>query len=372
MIGLGQFGTNNMKKDSYSSFFNKKRILITGYTGFKGSWLTKILSMWGAKISGIALAPTTRPNLFDTLNLKDNINGYLIDVRDGEGVMKIVAQEKPEIIIHLAAQAIVKDSYDDPLKTYSTNTLGMVNVLEAIRKVETIRSVVLITTDKVYENKEWIYPYREIDALGGYDPYSASKASADIIAQSYIQSFFNPTEYKYCHNTLIAIARAGNVIGGGDWSNHRLVPDVVRAILDQNLPVVLRNPCAIRPWEHVLEPLSGYLLLAKKMYQGDISASGAWNFGPDDDAFSTVEDLLNHAISILKKGKYIIKTEDGKHEAKLLKLDTSKSKCLLGWKPTLTFKENLEFTFEWYKKYYGSHKSIQTFTEAQIINFFSK
>lgn len=353
-------------------FFRNKNVFISGYTGFKGSWLTKVLSGWGAKLTGIALSPASSPNLFEILKLKNNIKGYIGDIRDFDLVHQSMSNESPEIVIHLAAQAIVRDSYDDPLKTYSTNVMGMVNILESIRLTPSVKSVVLITTDKVYENKEWIYPYRENDPLGGYDPYSASKASADIVAQSYINSFFNLATFGSKHRTLIAIARAGNVIGGGDWSNNRLVPDIIRAIFEKKEPVILRSPNSIRPWEHVLEPLSGYLLLAKKMFEGDMSSTGPWNFGPNDDAFSTVEDLLKCGIKLIGSGSYKNEIEMNKHEATLLKLDTTKAKSLLNWHPRLSFEENLKYTFEWYKKYYEAKININDFTEKQIKNYFEK
>lgn len=353
-------------------FFKGKKISITGHSGFKGSWLTQVLFNFGAEIVGISLPPETSPSLFKVLKIESNVKNYFVDIRSYEEIKKIFKNEKPEIVFHLAAQTLVRDSYDDPLKTYTTNMIGTANVLQAIRETNTIKSAVIITTDKVYENKEWIYPYREVDSLGGYDPYSASKASADIVANSYIQSFFNPKDYKSKHNTLVAIARAGNVIGGGDWANYRLIPDIVRAIYEKKEEVVIRSPKSIRPWEHVLEPLSGYLELARGLHNKNLNFVGAWNFGPNDESFICVEKLTAMAIKILKKGKFRIEEDTTKHEATLLKLDISKARSILKWEPRFDIKKNLGFTFDWYKKYYENSKDIIKFTNNQIKSFFSK
>src|SRR3989344_5094562 len=258
-------------------FYRKKKVLITGHTGFKGSWLSRILLSWGAEIVGIALPPATNPSLFKILNLKNQLKHYEIDIRDQKKVNKIFLDEKPEIVFHLAAQPIVRISYDDPVYTHATNILGTAHVLECIRESESVRSAVIVTTDKVYRNDGRREPYRETDQLAGFDPYSASKAAADIVAQSYIHSFFNPHDYGRHHRTLIGIARAGNVIGGGDWSRDRLIPDIVRMIFDDRQgKIILRNPRAERPWQHVLEPLFGYLLLARELYGGRHDLSGPY------------------------------------------------------------------------------------------------
>ncbi len=351
-------------------FYKNKKILITGHTGFKGSWLTQILLNFNANIVGISLPPQTLPSLFEALKIKGKIKNYFIDIRDFDAVKKVFSDEKPEIVFHLAAQPIVRVSYDEPLKTISTNTLGTTNILNAIKETKSVKSAVIITTDKVYENKEWLYPYRENDSLGGYDPYSASKAAADIIANCYIQSFFNPKDFKIKHNTLIAIARAGNVIGGGDWAPYRLVPDIIRSIYEKNEYIEIRSPEAIRPWEHVMEPLSGYLMLAKGLYEAKKEFSGAWNFGPNDESFMTVHKLVNEAIKILGKGSLKIKPDLSKHETNILKLDISKVKTLLGWQPTLNFQQNLDFTFNWYKNYYEKSEDVVKFTNQQIKIFF--
>ncbi|MFA5934666.1 MAG: CDP-glucose 4,6-dehydratase [Candidatus Paceibacterota bacterium] len=351
-------------------FYENKKILITGHTGFKGSWLTQILLNFKADIIGVSFMPEKSPNLFEALGLKDKVKNYFIDIRNYEDLKAVLAKEKPEIVFHLAAQAIVRDSYDDPLKTISTNVLGTANLLQAVKEVGGVKSLVIITTDKVYENKESQEPYKEHDSLGGYDPYSASKAAADIITNSYTQSFFNVKDFKIKHNTLVSIARAGNVIGGGDWADHRLIPDIIRSIYDKNEEIVSRNPQAIRPWQHVLEPLSGYLMLAEKLYNGRIEISGAWNFGPKNESFVTVEKLINDSIKILGKGLHKTKPDDSKHEANILKLDITKAENILGWKPQLNFADTLELTFNWYKNYYDKNEDSVEFTNKQIDIFF--
>lgn len=353
-------------------FFKNKKILITGHSGFKGSWLSQILINLGADLVGVSLAPNTKPSLFEILGLEDVVKNYFVDIRSLEKIKNIFQDEKPEIVFHLAAQPIVRDSYDDPMKTHTTNIIGTANVLQAIKEINVVKAAVIITTDKVYENKEWVYPYREVDSLGGHDPYSASKAAADIVSNSYIQSFFNIIDYGEKHHTLVAVARAGNVIGGGDWANHRLVPDIVRSVYKEKKEVIIRSPRAIRPWEHVLEPISGYLKLAQGLYNGNLNFSGAWNFGPNDESFVCVEKLASEALEFLKGGKFKIKKDESKHEANLLKLDISKAKNILNWHPVLNFEESIKFTFEWYKKYYEKPKNIVQFTNNQIKLFFNK
>lgn len=353
-------------------FFKGKKVLVTGHTGFKGSWLSQILLNWGASVSGLGLTPNTEPSLFNTLGLKKNVRNHFVDIRNFEKVKGVLVKEEPEILIHLAAQPIVRESYDDPLLTYSTNVMGTANLLQAIKETETTRAVVLITTDKVYENKEWVYSYRETDQLGGHDPYSASKASADIIAHSYIRSFFSVEEYGKKNNTLIGVARAGNVIGGGDWTKDRIVPDIVRFIFEKHHPVVLRNPMATRPWEHVLEPTSGYLRLAEGLYKKKKDFVGAWNFGPEATSFMTVKALTEKAIGVIGKGKLEIKSDHGKHEANLLTLEVSKARHILGWRPTLNFDETIEYTFGWYKNYYEGGVDVAEFTNHQIDSFFKQ
>jgi len=363
---LGQFGrrTNNMFED-LPNFFKDKKVLVTGHTGFKGAWLAEVLVRWGAQVTGVSLEPSTKPNLFIELGLENKINNYFADIRDQAKLQNIFDKEKPEIVFHLAAQAIVKVSYDEPLRTYETNVMGTANILETIRQSKSVKSAVIITSDKVYKNVEWVHPYREIDVLGGDDPYSASKGAADIIAQSFIKSFLSEED-----STPVAITRAGNVIGGGDWSPNRIVPDIVRAIHEKQETLLVRSPASIRPWQFVLEPLSGYLLLAKKMFEGDKSLVTTWNFGPQDENFVPVLNLVEEGLKIFAKGEYKIVTEKSFHEAKLLKLDISKARSLLGWKPKLNLKQTLDYTFEWYKNFYMKKELIEEFTDHQILEFF--
>lgn len=355
-------------------FFRNKKVLITGHTGFKGGWLTQILLNWDARISGIALKPNTSPNLFDAFNIKGRINNYFVDIRNFKKIKEIIIREKPEIVFHLAAQPLVRDSYDNPLYTFETNIIGTANILQAIKEIGRVRAAVIITTDKVYENKESGRPFKENDKLGGYDPYSASKAAAEIVIDSYIKSFFNPKDYNKKHKTLIASARSGNVIGGGDWSKDRLVPDIIKAVFGRNKKVIIRNPNAVRPWQHVLEPLYGYILLAKKLYESQKRFSGAWNFGPRHENYLTVKELAKKTSEILGKGSLGIKRDFTKHESQLLKLDSNKAKNFLGWQPILNIDKTLKFTLEWYKNFYNNDnkKHIINLTNRQIESFLNK
>jgi len=346
----------------------ERKILVTGNTGFKGSWLSQILLNSNAEITGIGLEPNTNPNLFYSLRLENKTKTYFQDIRDSDKIKEIIKYEKPEIVFHLAAQPLVRESYDNPKYTFETNLLGTVNVLQAIKEVETVKAAVIITTDKVYKDKKWIWPYREDDELGGYDPYSTSKACMELITKSYIQSFFNPEDYNTKHQTLVATVRAGNVIGGGDWSKDRLVPDIIKSVFEKNEEIILRSPNAIRPWQHVLEPLTGYLMLAKKLHLGDKEFVGAWNFGPNEENSINVEEVVKRGISILNEGLYSIEEQSEKHETKILRLDSTKAKTLLGWKQTLDIDKTLEWTFEWYKEYY-KRGNILNFTEQQIKQF---
>jgi CDP-glucose 4,6-dehydratase len=367
MAGLGQFGKKMINTKNLPNFYKGKKVLVTGHTGFKGAWLVEILTHWGAKVTGIALPPHTEPNLYTVLNLKKRIKNYICDIRDFEKIEEIFKKEKPEIVFHLAAQAIVKLSYEDPLRTISSNVLGTANILHAIDHTKSVKSAVIITSDKAYENVEWIHPYREIDRLGGRDPYSASKSAADIIAQSYIKSFLSHED-----SPLVAIARAGNVIGGGDWSPNRIVPDIVRSVYHEKKPLITRMPNAIRPWQFVFEPLSGYLLLGKKLYEGDTSKVTEWNFGPNDGNFVTVETIIKHGIDIMKKGSYKVEPDPNMHEAGLLKLDISKARALLDWHPKFNLLETMENTFGWYKTYYEKGNKVIKYSEKQIEDFFKK
>lgn len=353
------------------NFFRNKKVLITGHTGFKGSWLSQILLNWKANVTGVALAPSTTPNLFKLLGINRNIINYFADIRNFKKVKEIIFREKPEIVFHLAAQPLVRDSYDDPLYTFETNIIGTVNVLEAIKEVGGVKSAVIITTDKVYEEKGKACYYKETDKLGGYDPYSSSKAGAEIVIDSYIKSFFNPKDYKKFHRTLIISARSGNVIGGGDWQKDRIMPDIIRAVFEKEERLIIRNPESVRPWQYVLEPLYGYILLAKKLYEGKKEFSGAWNFGPNNENYLKVKELVEITLKILKTGSYTIKRDYKKHEAEVIKLDISKAKKMLGWSPVFDIKKTLELTMNWYKSFYNG-KDVLNLTNQEIKLFLDK
>lgn len=353
-----------------ASFYHGKRVLVTGHTGFKGSWLSALLVSWGAEVSGIALPPPSNPSMFDALGMKEHLQHHVADIRRAELIEQIVSRVRPDVVFHLAAQPLVRLSYDEPALTISTNVIGTTNVLDAVRKQGGVGAVVCITTDKVYENREWVYPYREVDSLGGYDPYSASKSSADIITQCFLRSYFNPTKYRESHETLVAIARAGNVIGGGDWAKDRLIPDLIRALYEGDGIVTLRNPRAIRPWEHVLEPLSGYLLLGKLLFEGRTDVSGAWNFGPNTGSWISVEDIALRIFDIAGRGMLQITPDHAKHEATRLMLDVTKAQVLLGWQSHWQAKRAVEETALWYAAFYGGSTEMLSFTLNQAEQYF--
>jgi CDP-glucose 4,6-dehydratase len=339
----------------FDDIYRNKRVLITGHTGFKGSWLAMWLSHMGAKVSGYALPPQTKPSHFQLLNLgQDSIMG---DVRDAEQMKLIFKQHQPEIIFHLAAQAIVRHSYKDPVETFSSNIMGTVNVLESARESASVRAIINVTSDKCYENREQARGYREEDPMGGYDPYSASKGCAEIITSSYRQSFFNLEEYGRAHNILLASARAGNVIGGGDWSVDRLVPDIVRAVR-RDEKVMIRNPHAIRPWQHVLEPLSGYLLLGQRLLEGRKEFSEGWNFGPSEEENITVGWIVDQMKRVWPKIDCDIDQKpDQPHEANMLRLDCSKARTRLRWTPVWNAKTAAEQTGLWYRKFFETDEA---------------
>lgn len=328
--------------------YNGKKVLLTGHTGFKGAWLLYWLHSLGAQVRGYALAPTTFPNLFDQLNGNDLCDSIIADISDRAELEKAILQFEPDFIFHLAAQPLVRLSYSIPVETFQTNTLGTANLLDVLRRSSKPCTVILITTDKVYENKEWIYPYRETDRLGGYDPYSASKACAELVINSYVQSFFNPVNYPK-HRKVIAVGRAGNVIGGGDWALDRIVPDIVRA-LDAKQPVQVRNPNSVRPWQHVLEPLGGYLMLGACMTKEPVRYAGAWNFGPHLQDNLSVGALADIALQAWGAGRYEVPVLNSQpHEAGLLKLDISKAINELGWHPRYSAAQAVTITMNWYK-----------------------
>ncbi len=328
------------------SFFNVykgKKVLITGHTGFKGSWLAIWLKELGAEVYGYALAPVSDMDNFVTCNLEAKINHRVGDVRDGEGLKQYFTEVKPDFAFHLAAQPLVLASYHDPVGTFNTNLMGTVNFFEAVRATPNIKVAVNVTTDKCYENKEWVWGYRENDPMGGKDPYSASKGCSELITNSYLESFF--MQKGTCN---IASARAGNVIGGGDWAADRIIPDYFRA-LKRGERLEVRNPHATRPWQHVLEPLSGYLNLGAELLLKGKQFSGGWNFGPENGSNYSVKELIDEILSIYPRGEYTIPQELHKfHEALLLKLDISKAGNFLKWRPVLNFKETVDFTLKGY------------------------
>ncbi len=331
-----------------SPFWSKKRVLVTGHTGFKGCWLSIWLRALGAEVTGLSLAPSVSPNLFELTSSFGGINSVISDIRDFEAVKEVVSSIKPEIIFHLAAQALVGQSYVDPVETYSTNVLGTVHLLEAARSINCVRAIVNVTTDKCYLNEEWIWGYREGDRLGGRDPYSNSKACSELVSSAYSQSFFAHT------TTSLATARAGNVIGGGDWTQGRLLPDIINSF-EQKTPLLLRNPTAVRPWQHVLEPLSGYLLLAKRLYEDGPLFEGAWNFGPHDEDARCVQWIVDTvAANWGLSPSWQVDANLHPYETNQLRLDISKATHQLGWKPKWTLPTALEQTVLWHNAWRNS------------------
>jgi CDP-glucose 4,6-dehydratase len=344
-------------KNLFSSIYHNKTVLVTGHTGFKGSWLVYWLSQMGAEIIGYSLEAPTSPNHIGLLGLEiESVTG---DIRDQEKLEKTFGKYKPDIVFHLAAQPLVRLSYENPIETYETNVIGTLRVFEACRKYN-VQAIVNITSDKAYENKEWVWGYRENDPMGGYDPYSSSKGCADILGSSYRNSYFNIKDYKNKHNTLLATCRAGNVIGGGDWAKDRLLTDIMVSV-SKGKKVSIRNPYATRPWEHVLEPLSGYLHIGQKLLEEKQKFADAWNFGPSDEESITVEDAVRNIKKHWSKVDYEINSDSNQlHEANLLKLDCSKAHILLKWKDVWDSDITFEKTTKWYKSYYEDNKRILT------------
>lgn len=350
-------------------FWNKKKVLITGHTGFKGSWLSILLHGLGSDVYGYALEPPTNPSLFNEAKISELVTSQIGDIRDYKKLSGFIQTCKPEIIIHMAAQPLVRESYKNPVETYEVNVMGTVNLFEAARHTPGIKAILNVTTDKCYENKEWYWSYRENEPLGGYDPYSNSKGCSELVTSAFRNSYFNPEEFER-HGVAIASARAGNVIGGGDWATDRLIPDFIRAISNGE-KLKIRNPLAIRPWQHVLEPLSGYLTLAANLYSYGPEFNGAWNFGPDDSDAKNVEWITEKFSELWGKGfDYTIDKDPQPHEAAYLKLDCSKAKAELGWSPHWNLEKALESTVEWYKTWLAG-ESIRSFTEVQIDQNFS-
>jgi CDP-glucose 4,6-dehydratase len=354
-----------MKLEDLKKTYQNKKIFVTGHTGFKGSWLIKILQLLGAEIKGYALAPQSNEDLFNLVEGNKICISVIGDLRDKERISKEVVDFQPDFIFHLAAQPLVRLSYEIPSETFEVNAIGTANVLDAVRLLEKKCQIVLITTDKVYHNNEWEYPYRENDRLGGYDPYSASKACAELVIDAYRNSFFNIRYYEK-HQKAIAVARAGNVIGGGDWAKDRLLPDIARA-LGNNQTITVRNPNSIRPWQHVIEPLFGYLLLGLKLEENPIIFSQAYNFGPNFSDALDVNTMVQLAIKCWGKGNYeVMKNQNQPHEAGLLKLDISKAITSLSWKPVLNATQAVERTIKWYQGFYNG-QNAQDLMIADIL-----
>lgn len=349
--------------------YRGKRVFLTGHTGFKGSWLLKILTMLGAEVRGYALQPAGVPNLYSIINGDDLCQSVIADLRNREALKAAVLDFRPDFVFHLAAQPLVRLSYQIPSETFEVNAIGTANLLDAIALLDKPCNAVLVTTDKVYHNNEWEYPYRENDRLGGNDPYSASKACAELVIDSYRNSFFNIQNYD-THKKAIAVGRAGNVIGGGDWSENRLIPDIVKA-LNKNEKIEIRNPESVRPWQHVLEPLVGYLLLGAKLCSDPQQYSQAYNFGPDLDDALPVNEMVEMAIDCWGGGEYFINNGINQvHEAGLLKLDVSKAKAQLNWSPKMAAYKAVANTITWYKEFYKSTDMV-AFTDTQIYHFFN-
>jgi CDP-glucose 4,6-dehydratase len=327
-------------------FWKNKRVYLTGHTGFKGSWMTIWLESMGAVVKGYALEPNTTPNLFTLASVSDNIESEIGDIRNLGQLTDSMLSFNPDLLIHMAAQPLVRLSYKDPVNTYTTNVIGTVNVLEAARKCSNLKAIVSVTTDKCYENKEWDWGYRENESMGGHDPYSSSKGCAELVTSAYRRSFFSSQD-----SASLASARAGNVIGGGDWAEDRLMPDILSSF-ENSIPVIIRNPLSTRPWQHVLEPISGYLVLAENLYlKGDDFAEG-WNFGPNEDGCKSVNWILDKMIISWGKGAFWKLDENNNpHEAGFLKLDCSKAKNRLKWKPIWNLNETLQMIVNWHKEF---------------------
>lgn len=349
------------------NFWQGKRVFLTGHTGFKGSWLSIWLKSLGAEVTGYSLKPNTKLNLFEEAKLDKSMISIIGNILDLENLQKSIKNANPDIVIHMAAQALVQNSYKNPVETFSTNVMGTVNLLEAVRNSNGIKVVIIITSDKCYENKEWNWGYRENEPLGGYDPYSSSKACAEIITAAYRTSYFNENQYNN-HGLALATARAGNVIGGGDWAENRLIPDILKAF-EKEEQVRIRKPKAIRPWQHVLEPLRGYLILAEHLFHSGTNYAEAWNFGPDEkDVKSVLWITENMAKMWDKKIKWKIDEEEDYHEANFLKLDSSKARVKLNWKPILEVKDSLQLVIDWSKKR-KLNNNVFDLTLEQIKNY---
>lgn len=350
-----------------TGFWRGRRVLITGHSGFKGSWLSLWLQQLGAEVCGIGLPPLAKPSLFSEAGVDALVRSEMTDIRDLEKTRAVFSSFRPEIVFHMAAQPLVRASYDDPAGTYATNVLGTAHVLEAVRRTDSVRAVVVITTDKCYENKEWVWAYRENDRLGGHDPYSSSKACAELVVSSFRDSFFNPDHYEE-HGVAVATARAGNVIGGGDWSKDRLIPDIMRAFTSGQM-VQIRHPDAIRPWQHVLEPLWGYMQLAQFLVEHGAAFGEPWNFGPQASDAKPVRWIVEQLAKEYGQGaKWQLDENEHPHEAGVLKLDWSKAESRLQWRPMMSIEQALRLTGDWYRRRHDGAEA-RSITLEQIATF---
>lgn len=348
-------------------FWRGKRVLLTGHTGFKGSWLSLWMQYVGAEIVGYALAAPTNPSLFEVADVGSGMTSIIGDIRDLAKLQSVFAEHKPEIVFHMAAQPLVRHSYIDPVETYATNVMGTVHLLEAVRNTPGVKAVVNITTDKCYENREWIWGYRENEPMGGYDPYSNSKGCAELVSSAYRSSFFNANNYTQ-HGVALATARAGNVIGGGDWAQDRLIPDILAAF-EQGKPVNVRSPCSIRPWQHVMEPLNGYLTLAERLYEHGVCYAEGWNFGPGEEDARPVSWVVEKMADIWGGGaKWQIDPGEHPHEANYLRLDISKARHRLDWQPVLRLQDALKLIIDWSKQHRAG-ANTRELTLKQISNY---
>lgn len=349
------------------NFWHGKRVFMTGHTGFKGSWLSLWLQLMGAEVVGFSLEAPTQPSLFEVAEVANGMTSIIGDVRNLSHLQQAMADAEPDIALHLAAQPLVRYSYEHPVETYATNVMGTVNFLESVRTTPSVRVAVVITSDKCYENREWVWGYRENEAMGGHDPYSNSKGCAELVTAAYRSSFFSPETYEQ-HRVAVASVRAGNVIGGGDWALDRLIPDMIKAF-HQGQTALIRNPHAIRPWQHVLEPLSGYLLLAQKLWQNGPEFVGGWNFGPRDEDARPVSWIVEYLTQLWGSGAtWQLNKGSHPHEATYLKLDCSKAKTQIGWEPCLTLDETLAWIVEFYRGYYDG-QSARKIATAQIRRY---
>lgn len=370
-MGEWQGAMEGLGMKSIREVYKGKTVLLTGHTGFKGGWMSLWLQSLGAKVVGYSLDPDTQPNLYEKASVGNVIDSHIADIRDYENLLNVMQSVKPDMVFHLAAQALVRLSYTNSRETFDVNVMGTANVLESLKHVDSVRACVVVTSDKCYENREWPYAYREIDPVGGHDPYSASKGAAEIVTAAYRKSFFSNNE-----SVAVASARAGNVIGGGDWSLDRIVPDCMRSLSDKR-PIPVRNPHSIRPWQHVLEPISGYLWLGACLLERPTTYSDAWNFGPDSRSHLTVREMVDKVVSCWGEGEWQDQSDaaalEKMHEATFLKLDCTKAHDLMQWRPVYSIDQCIQSTTDWYRNYYTDGAfNAQEFCLRQIQHYTKK